>query len=44
MAFGILGEREAILPLQQLSEDPEESVRLHAIAALKKLEITPNGN
>ncbi|MGK7953502.1 MAG: HEAT repeat domain-containing protein [Xenococcaceae cyanobacterium] len=44
MAFGILGKREAILPLQQLSEDPEESVRLHAIAALKKLEITPNGN
>ncbi len=44
MAFGILGEQKAILPLQQLSEDTEESVRLHAIAALKKLEITPDGN
>ena len=41
MALGILGQQEAILPLQQLSQDPEESVRLHAIAALKKLEITP---
>ena len=39
MAFGILGKKEAIVPLQQLSEDKEESVRLHAISALKKLEI-----
>ena len=39
MALGILGKPEAIVSLQQLSKDTEESVRLHAIAALKKLEI-----
>ena len=39
MALGILGEKEAVVCLQQLSEDTEESVKLHAIAALKKLEI-----
>ena len=44
VALGILGEQEAILTLQQISEDTVESVRLHAIAALKKLEITPDSN
>ena len=39
MAFSILGQKEAIVSLRQLSEDTEESVRLHAIAALRKLEI-----
>ncbi|MDJ0689726.1 MAG: HEAT repeat domain-containing protein [Xenococcaceae cyanobacterium MO_188.B32] len=39
MAFSILGQKEAIVSLRQLSEDSEESVRLHAIAALRKLEI-----
>ena len=39
MAFSILGQQEAIVSLRQLSEDTEESVRLHAIAALRKLEI-----
>lgn len=43
-ALGILGKQEAILCLQELSKDTEGSVRLHAIAALKKLEIMPDMN
>ena len=44
MALGILGKQEAIVSLQELSEDTERSVRLHAVAALKKLEIMPEMN
>ena len=41
-AFGILGETKAIESLHQLAADPEENIRLHAIAALKKLGIKEN--
>ena len=36
-ALGDLGRREALATLEQLAADPNTSVRLHAIAALKKI-------
>ena len=36
-AFGVLGDNQAMASLQQLAVDREDSVRLHAIAALKKI-------
>ena len=35
-AFCILGDTKAVDSLQQLAKEPEESIKLHAIAALKK--------
>ncbi len=36
ISLGELGEAEGIPILQQLADDPDQTVRLHAIAALKK--------
>ncbi|MBD2446620.1 HEAT repeat domain-containing protein [Nostoc sp. FACHB-152] len=37
LSLGQLGNQQAITPLTILTQDPHEQVRLHAIAALKKL-------
>jgi len=46
LSLGQLGNQQAILPLTNLAQDSNEQVRLHAIAALKKLTpdvVTPSG-
>jgi HEAT repeat protein len=39
LSLGQLGNQQAVEPLTALLAEPDESVRLHAIAALKNLEI-----